>query len=77
MLARKALWRPRESVALKLVKSPADGRLLEEFFELKMMIEQPVTNGGELIFFRHVGAGGNDHFAGAHVKVVARARGLF
>ena len=63
-------------VAFKLAKRLLNRRPFEQLTELRVMIEQPVTNGGELIFLRHVGAGSDDHFFGGDVKVVAGAGGL-
>ena len=76
VIAGKALGRTGEGVAFEFSKGLADRRALQQLSELRMMIEEPVADGGELFFLGHIGAGRDDHFLGADVKVVAGARGL-
>src|SRR5208337_4902573 len=76
MLAGKALGRASERVAFEYGEGFAHGGLLEEFAKCFVVVEEPMANGGELIFLRHVGSGGDDDFLGADVEVIARAGGL-
>src|SRR5665213_1241027 len=77
MLGRKSLGWARQRIPFKLRECFADGRLLQQLAELGVVVQQPVADRGELIFLRHVSPGGDDHFLGAHVEVVAGARCLF
>jgi len=76
MVAGEALGRTRERIAFELHECPSDGGLLEEFSERLVTVEQPVADLGELLLLRHIGAGGDDHFFGADMEVVAGTRGF-
>lgn len=69
----ESLGRAGEGVALELGKHLADGRTLGEFAELDVVVEQPVADGGQLVFLGHVGPGGDHHLFGADVEVVSGA----
>src|SRR5580692_448400 len=76
MVFGEAFGRPRKRRSFELRESSANGGLLEQLSKRRMVIEQPVADGGKLVLLRHIGAGGDHQFLCADVKIVACAGGL-
>lgn len=76
MIGGKSFRWTRQRFAFELAEGFADGRLLEDPSKIVVIIEEPVTDGSELFFLRHVRACCNDNSLRAHLKVVAGAGGF-
>ena len=72
----EAFGRAGERVAFEFFERAADRRAAQELAEFGVVIEEPVADGGELVFFRHVRAGGDDELLGRDMEVVAGAGGF-
>jgi hypothetical protein len=73
MICGKSFWRTCKRLAFEFTEGFADGRLFENATEVFVIVEEPVANGCQLIFLRHVRAGGNDHAFRADLEVVTGA----